>query len=103
MSTEGFETICTMTLKHLPNDAKLILQRQKSNIIGDKIQFGLPTTFVNAENNQTVWNKGPSIQLEQLPELIEMLRKTYEKHTGEKLAETNPRKTNTFADMIEEF
>ena len=95
MSTEGFETIAQMKLKHLPNDARLLLQRQKGNMIPkNKVQFGLPSTFVNSENNQTVWNRGPSIQLEQLPELIELLAKAYERYS-EKHAED---KTVTFAD-----
>ncbi len=94
MSTEGFETIAHMELKHLPNDARLIIQRQKGNMIPKgKVQFGLPSTFVNQDNNQTVWNRGPSIQLEQIPELIEMLRKTYEKYS-----KTAENKTVTFAD-----
>ena len=101
-NTEGFETIAQMKLNHLPNDAKLILQRQNGCMIPqDKFQFGLPTTFVNPENKQTVWNRGPSIQLEQIPELIEMLSKVYEKYSGKNI-KTSMRKTNTFADMTEE-
>lgn len=102
MSTEGFETISQMKLNHLPNDAKLILQRQKGGMIPKgKVQFGLPTTFVNPDNKQTVWNRGPSIQLEQIPELIYMLQKIYEKYSGCKL-ESKPQITCTFADMEEQ-
>jgi hypothetical protein len=101
MSTEGFETVSEMKLEHLPNDARLILQRQKSQMIGDKIQFGLPSIFVNPENKQTVWCKGPSIQVQQIPELIAMLELAYEKYTGCKLDESKSAKTNTFADMLQ--
>jgi|APSaa5957512535_1039671.scaffolds.fasta_scaffold23951_3 hypothetical protein len=102
MNAEGFETVSEMNLEHLPNDAKLVLQRQKSDIIGDKIQFGLPSTFVNPDNHQTVWCKGPSIQVQQIPELIDMLTKTYEKYTGCKLSENKSEKSNTFADMLDQ-
>ncbi len=95
MSTEGFETIAKMKLKHLPNNAELIIQRQKGSMIPeDVIQFGLPSTFVNSENNQTVWNRGPSIQLEQIQELITMLRKVYEKYSEKTIKD----KTVTFVD-----
>jgi len=100
-NTEGFETIDQMKLKHLPNNAKLILQRQKGGMIPkDKFQFGLPTTFVNPDNKQTVWNRGPSIQLEQIPELIDMLKQTYEKYS-EKDNKTSG-KRNNFADCIDD-
>jgi len=98
MSTEGFETISQMNLKHLPNDAKLIIQRQKGGMMPDNtIQFGLPTTFLNSENGETVWSSGPSIQIQQIPELIEMLSKVYERYSGK---ETSKR-TGTFADLLE--
>ncbi len=97
MSAEGFETIAQMKLEHLPNDAKLVLQRQKSEIIGNRIQFGLPSTFLNSENGQTVWNKGPSIQLEQIPELIKMLQDAYERYAKQ---DTKKEKTVTFADAV---
>ncbi len=101
MSTEGFETIDQMELKHLPNNAKLILQRQKGGMIPkDKFQFGLPTTFVNPDNGQTVWNRGPSIQLEQIPELIDMLKQTYEKYSGKDIKTSGKR--TTFADGIDD-
>ena len=104
MSEEGFETIAQMKLRHLPNDAELMIQRQKGSMIpDDKVQFGLPSTFVNQDNGQTVWNRGPSIQLEQLPELIEMLTDTYEKYAGKKLSDANSGKTNTFADAADDL
>ena len=100
-NTEGFETIDQMKLNHLPNDAKLMLQIQKGGMIPqDKFQFGLPTTFVNPDNRQTVWNRGPSIQLEQIPELMDMLKQTYEKYSG-KDNKTSGKRT-TFADGIDD-
>jgi len=102
MSAEGFETISQMKLHHLPNEAKLIIQRQKGDMIpDDKIQFGLPTTFLNSENGQTVWNRGPSIQIQQIPELVEMLSKVYEKYSGKNITHSTKR-TGTFADLLQE-
>jgi len=102
MSAEGFETISQMKLHHLPNDAKLVIQRQRGAMIPDgTIQFGLPTTFVNSENNQTVWNRGQSIQIQQIPELIEMLSKVYEKYSRKNIPYSTKR-TVTFADFIDD-
>lgn len=100
-NTEGFETIAQMNLGHLPNDAKLLLQRQKNKFLSEnQVQFGLPTSFLN-EYSKRVIMRGPSIQLEQVPELIEMLQKAYEKYSGRKVPGTKSEKTNTFADMLE--
>ncbi len=83
-----------MKLNHLPNNAKLILQKQTGGKIPqDAHQFGLPSTWINSDNSQEVWSNGPSIQLDQIPELIEMLRYAYEKYST---------KTCTFVDIIEE-
>ncbi len=102
MSEEGFETIAQMKLRHLPNDAELMIQRQKGSMIpDDKVQFGLPSTFVNQDNGQTVWNRGPSIQLEQIPELIQMLQKAYEKYSKKKYSDAKSERTHTFADIYE--
>ena len=99
MSSEGFETISHMRLHHLPNDSRLIIQRQTGSVIPNgKIQFGLPSTFINTDNGQTVWNRGPSIQLEQLPELIGMLVKTYEKYSGKKISAIESEKTDSISD-----
>lgn len=101
-SDTRYETIRSMTLHHLPNDAKLILQKQTGGKIPQGvIQFGLPSTFVNKDNGQDVWSNGPSIQLEQIPELIEMLKYAYKKYSGKDTHETSA-KTNTFADVLEE-
>lgn len=100
MSEEGFETISQMKLHHLPNDAKLILQRQRGDMItSDKVQFGLPTTFINPDNKQTVWNRGPSIQLEQLPELIKILTDAHKKYSKE----NTENRVVTFADAIDGY
>ena len=93
--THSFEKLDEMNLKHLPNDAKIILQRQTGDKIpDDAVQFYLATTFVNPDNNQTVWNKGPSIQLEQIPEFVEKLNNIYKKYSGK----NTENKTVTFAD-----
>jgi hypothetical protein len=94
MSEHTFEKIEEMKLNHLPNDAKLVIQRQRSDVIGKKIQMYLATTFVNSENSQIVWNKGFSIQLEQIPQLVEMLQKTCAQFKS-------CERTVTFADMIQ--
>ena len=100
-NTEDFETIAQMKINHLPNNAKLLLQIQKGNKVPqDEVQFGLPSTFINSENSQTVWNRGPSIQLEQIPELIEMLTKAYEKYSECNLVES---KTVTVAEPYAKF
>lgn len=102
MSENGFENIAEMKLKHLPNKAILHLQRQKNKFVPeDKVQIGLPTSFLN-ENNKRVIMRGPSIQLEQIPELVKLLTETYEKYSGKKLSEANSAKTHTFADMIQD-
>jgi hypothetical protein len=98
MSGYSFEKIDQMPLLHLPNDAKLILQRQKSDIIGDTIQLYLATTFVSTDS-KTVWNKGFSIQVQQIPQLIEMLQKTHDKFTQSE--KSQPARTNTFADLFQ--
>jgi len=95
----SFEKLDEMKLNHLPNDAKLILQRVKGDKIpDDAVQFYIATTFVNSENNQTVWNKGPSIQLEQIPEFVEKLSELYKKYSGKNITESKTEKTVTFAD-----
>ena len=102
MSENGFETIGEIKVHHLNNDAKILLQRQRNQFVpDDKIQFGLARSFVN-ENKEIVTLPGPSIQLEQLPELVEMLTQTYEKYSGCKISETKSGKTNTFADMLDQ-
>jgi len=55
---------------------------------------------VNPDNGQTVWNRGPSIQLEQIPELLEMLKQTYEKYSGKDIKTSGKR--TTFADCIDD-
>ena len=101
-STVQYDTVRSMKLNHLPNDAKLILQKQTGGKIPPgTIQFGLPSTFVNSDNGQDVWSNGPSVQLEQIPELIEMLKYAHEKYSGKDTSETSA-KTNTFADILEE-
>jgi len=91
-----YETIKKMNLKHLPDNSKILIQRQTGGKIPKTAtQFGLPFTFVNSSNKQTVWNNGPSIQLEQIPELIEMFRQVYEKYSGK----DSSKGTGTFADM----
>ena len=104
-NTEDFETIAQMKINHLQNNAKLLLQIQKGNKVPqDKVQFGIPSTFINSENSQTVWNRGPSIQLEQIPELIEMLQKTHGKYSGKKTTNAKTEKTIvTFADGVEQM
>jgi len=93
MTEHTFEKINEMKLNHLPNDAKLVIQRQRSDVIGKKIQMYLATTFVNSEN-QIVWNKGFLIQLGQIPQLVEMLQKTCAQFKScERIV--------TFADMIQ--
>lgn len=109
MSSESnkirYETIRAIELKHLPNHAKLLLQKQTGGKIpqGD-IQFGLPSTFVNPDNGEDVWCNGPSIQLEQLPELIEVLTDAYGRYSGKdldiKTTSSSSEKTNTFADVL---
>ena len=39
MTEHTFEKINEMKLNHLPNDAKLVIQRQRSDVIGKKIQI----------------------------------------------------------------
>ena len=57
-----YETIKKMKLKHLPDNSEILIQRQtEGKIPKNAIQFGLPFTFVNSNNNETVWNNGPSI------------------------------------------
>lgn len=102
MSEEGFEPIAEMKVHHLNNDAKILLQRQRNKFVSEGIiQFGLARSFVN-ENKEIITMPGPSIQLEQLPELIEMLSQAYEKYSGCKIPETKSKKTNTFADMLDQ-
>lgn len=102
----NFEKIDEIAVKHLPNNAKILLQRQTGGKISDDaIQFYLGTSYVNADNNQTVWGKGASIQLEQLPEFIEKLGNLYKKYSGKEAISDVSKKqqhTNTFADLLEE-
>ena len=95
-----YNTIRSMKLHPLPNDAMILLQRQTEGIISSNdVQFGLPSTFLNKDNGQTVTINGPSIQVQQIPELIEMLQYAYEKYSGK---DSNvPQKTGTFADVYD--
>ncbi len=91
--SHNLEKINEIPLHHLPNDAKLVLQRQKNDYIADDtIQLYIATNFLNAENGNTVWNKGFSIQMNQIPELIKMLQDAQKKYSE------NVEKTVTFAD-----
>lgn len=95
-TTTQYETVKKMSLNHLPDKSELIIQKQTGGKIPkNAVQFGLPFTFVNPNNNQTVWNNGPSIQLEQIPELIKMLDYAYEKYSEKA-------KTCTFADVTDD-
>ena len=102
-SESSFEPISEMRLNHHESETRLLLQRQRHpKIAKDKVQFGLPTVFMN-EYKQPVTVKGPSIQLEQLPELIDMLTKAYEKYSKKGLdTQSNKQLTGTFADMVDD-
>ncbi len=68
-SKTHYQTIKKMKLKHLPDNSEILIQKQTGGKIPkNAVQFGLPFTFVNSENKQTVWNNGPSIQLDQIPD-----------------------------------
>ena len=96
--SQNFEEIDKMPLKHLPNDAKLHIQRQKAPFIPeDTVQLYFATSFKNAENNERVWNKGFSIQLESIPAMIELLKKVQQQYAGP----TDTGRTGTFADLAE--
>lgn len=96
-----YSTIRSMKLNHLPNDAMLLLQRQTEGVIPtNATQFGLPWSFINSTNSQRVTMNGPSIQVQQIPELIKILQYAYEKYSGKDTHEISA-KTNTFADLLE--
>ena len=98
MSKESFESISGMDLKHLSNNSRLHLQRQSGQMIPeDAVQFGMPTSFVN-EKGHMVWVRGPSIRLEQLPELIDMLSEAYRRYS-DKPGRKGKKMTGTFADL----
>ena len=72
-----------MTLPHQRFPATLIIQRQRAPYIPeDQVQLFITTNFVNA-NGVTIWNKGFSVQLEQLPEVIKMLERVQKKYADE--------------------
>ena len=86
-----FKRLAEMQLIHLPNDAKLLIQQQTSDIIPDDVvQLYLATTFINPDNKQPVFNKGFSVQLDQLPEMVDVLQRIYEKYSGKKLPAPKP-------------
>ena len=98
--TEPFETLGEMRLKHLPNDTRLLVQRQRGSMIPDNaIQFGLPTTFVT-ESGRSAFVKGPSIQLEQIPELIKILTDVYQRYHNKTEETSNDTRTYTFGDLV---
>ena len=84
-----------MTLTHQRFPAKLIIQRQKAPYIPeDQIQLFITTNFVN-ESGVTIWNKGFSVQLEQLPEVIKMLEQVKKKYIDEEADELSAPKTES--------
>lgn len=94
-----FKILDSIELAHLPNHTKLAVQRQTGGVIPDEaVQLYIATNFVNSENGQHVWNRGFSIQMEQIPELIRML----ERICGKSGSGTGTGRTGTFADLIDD-
>ena len=89
-----------MRLNHLPNNTKLLVQRQRGSMIPDNaIQFGLPTTF-DTESGRSAFVKGPSIQLGQIPELIKILTDVYQRYRSKPKTTSEDTRTYTFGDLV---
>jgi len=83
-----YETIRSMRVNGIPNNVTIHIQRQTGGKIpGDVIQFGLAATWIN-EKGDEVWGSPPKWQLEQIPELVEMMQSVFEKYSKEKSEKT---------------
>ena len=97
---QKFEQIEEMPLRHLPNKCRLHVQRQRGEYIPkDRIQLYIASSFENSENGQMVWNRGFSIGLEAVPEMIGMLERVQTKFESEGRGGSVKEYTGTFADM----
>lgn len=77
--------LADVPLKHLPNGARFIVQRQRGGMIPDgAVQFYLAWSTVKA-NGGTLYSGGGSVQADQVPDVIDALARAYEKETGERL------------------
>ena len=111
----SFKVLAEVPLRHLPNNGKFVVQRQRGGSVPDgATQFFLAWSW-DAPNGEKSWKGGGSVQAEQIPAMIDALARAYEAETGEKLpacggsgdgcgapAEPEVDRTGTFADMLDE-
>lgn len=92
--------LADVPLKHLPNGARFIVQRQRGGMIPDGVvQFYLAWSTVKA-NGGTLYTGGGSIQADQVPDFIDALARAYEKETGERLPSGTGASTQAYGGFV---
>lgn len=92
----SFDVLAEVPLRHLPNDAKFVVQRQRGGAVPpNAVQFYLAWKWKSADGKD-VWRGGGSVQAEQVSEMIDALDKAYKAATGKSPSKA----TGTFADLL---
>ena len=103
-----YAVLSDVPLKHLPNGARFVVQRQRGGQVpDDAVQFYLAWTAVKIGGG-TSWTGGGSIQAGQVPEIIDALASACETETGRRpscggaqnVGGSQAGKTGTFADLF---
>ena len=77
-----YAVLSDVPLKHLPNGARFVVQRQRGGQVpDDAVQFYLAWTSIKIGGG-TSWTGGGSIQAGQVPEIIDALASACESETG---------------------
>ena len=103
-----YVALAEVPLKHLPNGARFVVQRQRGGKIPDgvvQLYLGWSTLKVNGG---TSWAGGGSVLAEQIPDVIDALARACESETGERPScgvgvQQGPEvgRSGTFADLCD--
>ena len=103
-----YVALAEVPLKHLPNGAKFVVQRQRGGKVPDNVvQLYLGWSSLRV-NGGTSWAGGGSALAEQIPDVIDALAKACESETGKRPScrvgvqpGTEVGRSGTFADLCE--
>ena len=93
-----FDVLREVPLRHLPNDAKFVVQRQRGGSVPpDAVQFYLAWKW-KAPDGKDVWRGCGSVQADQVQEVVDALIEAHKAATGRDVS-SGPKRTGTFADL----
>lgn len=92
--------LADVPLKHLPNGARFVVQRQRGGMIPDEaVQFYLAWSTVKASGG-TLYGGGGSVQADQVPDVIDALARAYESETGKRLPSSDGGSAPAFGGFV---